>query len=129
MKLVAAILSVVAFALVLAGCQAESPPMTIGPLPLTLRTQDRYFDACNDALLQPVRFIRVGEDAAFVSAATGEPVEIIWPKDFRARLVNGRAELLDSFGVTVAVENDVLDNVGGSGDPWNACSIGSKYYR
>jgi hypothetical protein len=103
--------------------------MSIGPLPLVLRTQTQYFDACDDALLQPVRFMRLGEEAVFMSVAGKDRVEIVWPKDFRARLVNGRSELLDSFGVIVAVEDDVLDNVGGSGDPFNACWIAGRYYR
>lgn len=115
--------------LTIAGCQTAAPPMTIGPLPLVLRTQAQYFDACDDALLQPVRFARIGEEAVFMSVATNDKVEILWPKDFRARLVDGRSELLDSFGVIVAVEDEVLDDVGGSGDPFNACSIGGRYYR
>src|SRR5215217_8126875 len=114
--------------LALAGCQTAAPPMTVGPLPLALRTRTQYFDGCDDALLQPVRFMRLGEEAVFASIATNDRVEIVWPKDFRARLVNGRSELLDGLGVIVAVEDEVLDNVGGSGDPFNACSIAGRYY-
>jgi len=128
MKVIVLALSLVAM-VTLVACASEPVPATFGPFPLVLRTQTRYFDACNDALLLPVRFTRVGEEVAFASVSTGEEVEIIWPKDFRARLTDGRAELLDSFGVTIAREGDVLDNVGGSGDPWNACSIGGRYYR
>ena len=128
MRLAAALLTVFC-AIALVGCQAETAPMTFGPLPLALRTQTRYFEACEDALLQPIRFTRLGEEAVFFSVATHDQVQVVWPKDFHARLVNGRAELLDSFGVLVAVQDDVLDNIGGSGDPFNACSIGGRYYR
>ena len=113
----------------LAACGSEPTPTEPAAQRLSLHTQTRYFDACNDALLMPVRFTRVGAEADFASVATGGRVEIIWPKDFTAWLVGDQAQLLDSFGAVIAREGDVLDNVGGSGEPWHACSIGGKYYR
>ena len=113
----------------LGGCGSAPEATAQGPSALALRTQARQFEACHDALLAPVVFTRVDDRAAFARVTTGEEVLVVWPMEFSARLVDGRAELVDSFGVVIAHEGDVLDDIGGSGDPWNACSIGGQYYR
>jgi hypothetical protein len=95
---------------------------------INLTTESRHFDACDDALLAPVRFTRNGDEIVFLLTTTGQPIGVVWPIGFTAWLASDKAQILDPAGVTIAREGDVLDNLGGSGNPFHACNVNGQVY-
>ena len=95
---------------------------------MPLATETRHFDACPAALLSPVRFAVIAGDPAFLFVDSGHEVDVIWPIGFTAWYMDGHGVLLDSSGKQVAQEGDMLDNLGGAGEPFHVCSIGPAVY-
>ncbi|HEX7347788.1 MAG TPA: hypothetical protein VF253_13425 [Candidatus Limnocylindrales bacterium] len=104
---------------------------TLPGLPLTLETAAPNRD-CPAAALQPVRVGRAGDVMEFVAVADGQPVAVVWPAGFAARVVDGVATLYASDGEKIATEGDVLRGLGGAEDPAGSkffvCSIGQRTY-
>jgi hypothetical protein len=94
-----------------------------------------FGNGCMTALLLPVRVAHTGDHLQFLWAtggsSDGTEARIVWPAGFSAWLVNGRAELREPDGQVVAVDGDVLNNLGGGGagdDRLHVCSIGDQIY-
>lgn len=68
---------------------------------------------------------------SFVSVATGEQINLVWPHGFTAIITNGLAELIDPEGRVIAREGDDLQNLGGGSlrNAFFVCSVGSKTYQ
>jgi hypothetical protein len=60
-----------------------------------------------------LRVERAGSGLVFRSTRTGDPVSVVWPFGFSARVVDGRAELMAPDGTVAAREGDVLTGVYG----------------
>ena len=108
-------------------------PPTPAPLPpgatrLELRTQSTGFGArlvlqCPAAAFPDMRVSRDGSTLVFLrvggaggaESSTGPRgrIDPIWPPGWSARLVTGRAELVDPEGRVVAREGDVIRGLGG----------------
>jgi hypothetical protein len=83
-------------------------------------------EACDQAHLGPVVVGHDGDRITFTSVGTHGDVSLIWPHGFAARLVDSKAELVDSAGAVIAREGDTLSYLGGGGD--EVCSIGLHMY-
>lgn len=124
---------------VLAACTvgASAAPRTPAALPsgataLELKTEPSATSppsanwACALALFAPVRLVRDGEAVAFVSSDDGTSEDLVWPRGFSARLVDGFAEVVAPDGSLIAREGDVISNLSGSSD--HICRIGNVIY-
>ena len=120
-------LAIGVFAVLAMACSQTTLP----GLPLALETAGPSTD-CPAAALLPVRVVRTGNVVEFVTAADGQPVSVVWPAGFAARSVDGVAKLYASDGEQIAVEGDVLRDLGGApnmdGSKFFVCSIGQRTY-
>jgi hypothetical protein len=92
-------------------------------------------EACEQALLGPVRIVPAGTALTFVSVDTGSPTPVVWPRGFAAWLVKGKAELVAPDGSVVGTSGGVLSDLGGglqdpnsSSTAFGVCSVGSQMY-
>ncbi len=87
-------------------------------------------EACQGGAFPPVRMGREGRTVVFSRVEGGARSEIVWPWGFSARLERGGAELVDSYGIVIAREGDVLADLGGGAteDGPHVCSIGHRTY-
>jgi hypothetical protein len=87
---------------------------------------------CQGALVAPVRVTHADGAMVFINVETGRPVDLVWPRGFGARLIDGRAQLFGPDGRVIASEGDVLDSLGGglgvAGEAFHVCSIGSEVF-
>lgn len=84
--------------------------------PLALRTQPwRLWPpsgfGCPMATLTPMRVERDEGSMVFADEATGTPMLVVWPNGYSARLMNGRAELVQPDGRVLARDGDVISNL------------------
>lgn len=110
----------------------SGPALPDGATRLTISTASPHLIptfGCAAVLLGPVRVTTVGDDMVFVSAESGEPVNIVWPSGWAAWRLDGQAELVDRDGTVVAREGEIIrDRFGGGlglGDDFHVCAIGS----
>jgi hypothetical protein len=86
-----------------------------GAMPLTLRTQPWKLwplsFGCGMAGLTPIRVQRDGVSMVFADEAGGNPLQVVWPSGYSARLMNGRAELLPPDGSVLARDGDVISGL------------------
>lgn len=129
-KLVSAVLALVGVTQLM-GCGAHSA------LPLGLAVEDPAPPlpsgtqwACPQALAGPVRLARDGQMLVVVSLDTNATANLVWPRGFSARLLDGRAELIARDGSVIAREGDVLGDLGGggTGDGFHVCSVAETVY-
>jgi hypothetical protein len=76
-------------------------------------------------LLAPVEVVRDGD--AVVFERDGERVDLVWPRGFSARALNGGAQIVAPDGRVIALEGEVLENYLG-GDASAICSVGDVIY-
>jgi hypothetical protein len=79
---------------------------------------------CMAALLVPVRVAVAGEELILVSVDSGDTMAVVWPSGFAAWRVGGRAVLADPWGNVIGRDGDVLDSLGGGGEPFSICPFG-----
>ena len=88
--------------------------------------------ACPQAVAGPVRVVQVGQMLAFVSLDGKTTVDLVWPRGFTARDLDGRAELIARDGSVIARGGDVLDAMGGglgaTGNAFHVCSFAGNVY-
>lgn len=88
--------------------------------------------ACRLARAGPVRVARDGQMLVFTSLDGKTTADLIWPRGFTARLLDGRVELVARDGSVVAREGDVLDGMGGgigaTGNGFHICSVAGMGY-
>jgi hypothetical protein len=89
--------------------------------------------ACALAEALPVRPAQDGQTLVFISLDGTRTVDLVWPRGFSARLLDGRAELIGRDGSVIARDGDVLGGIGGgvgsTGDAFHVCSVaGGSYY-
>lgn len=128
--------------LLTAGCarpEATYAPRTPAPLPsgsalLRLATAEPNTPpgrpaTCGDALLEPAD-IHLGDTTLeVVSIATGAVIDVVWPRGFSARSVNGTAELVAPSGDVVGREGETLTGIGGNGGkPFTVCTVNGTTY-
>lgn len=120
-----------------AACSSVAPATTAPGSALTIDTAPAHssppgvITACAAAGLLPVIVSRQGDALILLNATSRQPVAVIWPHGFTARLVNGKGELLDPSGTVVAVEGDTLSDIAGGigADPvFGVCSVGGRTY-
>jgi hypothetical protein len=84
-------------------------------VPLTLRTQPArlwpFSFGCGMAALTPIRVERDGVDMVFSDEASGNRMQVVWPNGYSARLMNGRAELVEPDGSVLARDGDVISGL------------------
>ena len=82
-------------------------------------------NACMEAVLADAHVTHRGRELVTVS---GLGVEIVWPYGYTARLVDGKALVLDAGGNPVVREGETFDGGGGFGadDAWHLCTIEVK---
>ncbi len=99
-----------AFALALAACTTTLPGT-----PLAIETADfqLFSTGCAGVGLPPFRIERDGDMLRYMNVETAEPMRLVWPNGFAARLVNGTTTLYASTGSVVAKELDVIEDAGG----------------
>ncbi len=90
--------------LLLAGCGA----------PMGLRTQPAPISACMDALATGV-LVTSNLSGLAIRIDDGDIQEVEWPFEYTARRDTGGAVLLDSVGVEVAREGQLIQMGGGTG--------------
>jgi hypothetical protein len=88
--------------------------------------------ACALAEALPVRPAQDGQTLVFISLEGKHTVDLVWPRGFSARLLDGRAELIGRDGSVIARDGDVLGGIGGgvgsTGDAFHVCSVAGKSY-
>jgi hypothetical protein len=136
-------LAALAVAIVVCGCASASgspwPLRTPFPLPsgataLPLATAPAAAPlesgvgwACPAMLLPAVRIARsTGSGLEFVRVDNQEPLALVWPRGFSARLVGGRVEIVSPEGTVVGRDGDVLSTLGGG--PEEVCAVGGMVY-
>ena len=136
-RLLAGFLLVAAAALALMGATQLMGRSAHSALPLGLAVEDPAPSlpsgaqwVCAQALAGPVRLARDGQMLVFVSLDTNTTANLVWPRGFSARLLDGRAELIARDGSVIAREGDVLGDLGGGGtaDGFHVCSVAEKVY-
>lgn len=114
---------------------AQASPRTPAPLPsgataLLLETTapaTEYHEnwACPAELINPVRMTRDGDRVAF-EFLDGRAVDLVWPRGFSARLLDGRAEIVAPDGSIIAREGDVMSEL--VGDTREICEVNGVGY-
>jgi hypothetical protein len=88
--------------------------------------------ACPQARAGPVRLARDGQMLVFFSLDAKITANLVWPRGFSARLLDGRAELIARDGSVIGREGDVLDGMSGglgaTGDAFHVCAVAGKGY-
>jgi hypothetical protein len=104
------------------------PGLPEGATRLHIVTRAPHLVPCHTALLASVRVASSGDALIVLSAATGEPVQVVWPSGWAAWRRDGVAELVDRDGSVVAREGDVIEDRFGGGtgldDAFHVCIIG-----
>ncbi len=111
----------------LAACSTASPtpqpaparspaPLPSGATALTLPTAAPeavipVHWACPGNTVQPSKVVRHGEAVVFILQTTGQPIDLVWPRGFSARLLNDRAEVVAPDGTVVLREGDVFSDI------------------
>ena len=130
---------VVAFAVLLLGASQLMGRSAHSALPLGLAVEDPAPPlpsgahwACAQARAGPARLAQDGQTIVFVSLGAKITDDLVWPRGFTARLLDGRAELIGRDGSVIARDGDVLDGIGGgvgaTGDAFHVCSVAGKGY-
>ena len=115
LSLIVALAVAVGTAVALLGPSQPAPlPSTAGPL--VLRTQPWKFwppsgFGCGMAALTPIRVERDGVSMVFVNETGETRVPVVWPNGYSARLLNGRAELVQPDGSVLARDGDLISNL------------------
>jgi len=78
---------------------------------------------CGGAPIVPVTIGQNDDEMTFTRTG-GQRTPLSWPHGWSARVLNGRAELLDSNGEVYGIEGDVLQSLIGAADRdvINVCS-------
>ncbi len=137
-RIVIVVFATVAFAIAVLGA-SQLDRSAHSALPLGLAVEDPAPPlpsgaswACAQARAGPVRVARNGQLLVFTSLDGKSTADLIWPRGFTARLLDGRAELVARNGSVVAEEGDVLDDLGGgvgaTGNAFHVCSVAGKGY-
>lgn len=94
----------------------------IGCAPVGLRTQPAPISACMDALATGT-LVSSALSGLAIKGADGTVVEVEWPFEYTARREMTGLALIDSAGVLVAHEGQVIQMGGGSGadNVFHAC--------
>ena len=115
LSLIVALALVVGAAFWLLGPTGPAPlPPTAGPL--VLRTQPWKIwppsgFSCGMAALTPIRVEQDGVSMVFVNETGDTRVPAVWPNGYSARLLNGRAELVQPNGAVLARDGDLIKNL------------------
>ena len=137
-RIVIVVFAAVAFAIAVFGA-SQLVQSAHSALPLGLAVDDPAPQlpsgaswACAQARAGPVRVARDEQMLVFTSLDGKSTADLIWPREFTARLLDGRAELVARDGTVVAREGDVLDDLGGgigaTGNAFHICSVAGKGY-
>ena len=138
-RIVIVVFAVVACAIALLGASQLVGRSAHSGLPLGLAVEEPApplpsgaFSVCNQARAGPVRVARDGQMLVFTSLAGKTAADLIWPRGFTARLLDGRAELVARDGSVIARDGDVLDGmsggIGATGNAFHICSVAGKGY-
>jgi hypothetical protein len=63
------------------------------------------------AALTPIRVERDGTSMVFADETSGNRLQVVWPNGYSARILNGRAELVQPNGLVLARDGDVISNL------------------
>ena len=120
----------------LAACGVAASPRPPAPLPtgaiaLNLHTAPPEANipenwACAGDTIEPARVARVGDGVVFILQATGQSIDLVWPRGFSAWLQNGHAEVVAPGGTIVLREGDVFSDII-SGVP-EICEVDGVFY-
>lgn len=108
-------------------------PLPSGATALTLETAAPATSdpgpgwACAESTPVSVRVVREG-DAVVIKTVTGERIDLVWPRGFSARLLDGRAEIVAPDGSVVAREGDEIPSGTLSGPASDICGVNGVYY-
>jgi hypothetical protein len=109
------------------------PPLPPNATPLHIETQAPHLvpnSGCPTALLGPLRLAISGNDLIFLSAESGEPVEVVWPSGWVAWRIEGRALLVDRDGSVVGRQGEVIPAQFGGGigadDAFKVCASAGR---
>ena len=91
--------------------------------------------ACAGATTETLRVVLDGGALAF-ETDTGERIDLVWPRGFSARLLDGRAEIVAPDGSVIAREGDEIADgtLSGSaagtqpGSGFDICGVNDVYY-
>jgi len=127
--------SLVVAAAALVACTPRLDPRTPAPLPtgaaaLVLKTtppatEYEFNWACPGALINPVRMARDG-DAVVFEFLDGRPVDLVWPRGFSARWLDGHAEIVAPDGSVVAEDDAEINGL--VGDTRDICEVNGVTY-
>jgi hypothetical protein len=118
-----------------------SAPLPSGATALTLKIAPAAASgpgpgwACAGATPVTVRVLHDG-DAVVFEIGAGRQMDLIWPRGFSARLLDGRAEVAAADGTVVAREGDELPSGTLGGSPsgtqakpgFDICEVNGVYY-
>lgn len=82
--------------------------------------------ACPGNAVTPTQVVREADTVIFVNQTTGQPIDLVWPRGFSARVVDDRAEIVAPDGTVVLREGDVFSDII-SGPP-NICEVDGVFY-
>jgi hypothetical protein len=124
-----AVVAVVGLALILViGLVGYRTVIALTATPLSLSTASasepiEHPQLCPPALSVPLVGGQADGRMIFRRASDGTEAKIVWPRGFSARLVYGKAELVDANGNVAAREGDTLSIPGGGapGDEFDVC--------
>lgn len=119
----------------LAACTPQLSARPPAPLPsgaaaLLLETtppatEYREGWACPAELINPVRLVSDGETVAF-QYLDGRRVDLVWPRGFSARMLDGRTEIVAPDGSVIARDGDEISEL--VGDTREICEINGVTY-